>query len=589
MKFIAGMTLGDLIEAAQEGVERGERDTPAALTTRLDHFLKVCDAVSYAHSKGVIHRDLKPANVMIGPHREVYVMDWGICRLFGQEEPTLSINPGSPDTLSDDTGGNQTAYGTVIGTPRYMSPEQAQGDSASLGPHSDQCALGLILYELVCLRAPYAGSNVHAVLEAAAHGRRLPALDPHGRQISAPLRAIIDRATAFAPSQRYADVEALAQDVRRYLRGDAVLAMPDTLWQQAQRYVGRHRQQMLISLFGLIAVAALGTILLLQQHEREVEAAQMRESRISHLVESTVRQGDELQLRLLRLEGELDALASAATQLLLHGTPGAEVVRWAEHYADPALRPADFGPQPGYAQPVSLTYGVWTHPQGVERDQVQDDAQRLVNLLPYRNQLFAHARRTLGATRGNAGIDRMVLVLESGLAMVYPGRMLAASAEDHRQSDLYRAAQAAPAAIWGEPYRSSVDRAWLMPLGEALRDGDGQVLGVLWIDVSIEHIVRNLFAQPSDQDAVQLLDREGHVLASQRLLRAVGDTAHASAGRPLFDDPALLAAIRVSDVGAVESSIDGSEQIIAFDRIHPHGWVLINRRAAQGEVASGAP
>lgn len=579
MKFIQGRTLGDLIEDARAAARESRREPAGALPMRLEHFLKVCDAVEYAHAKGVMHRDLKPANVMIGPHHEIYVMDWGICRLFGQEEPAFAAA-----ALADHSGGGQTEYGAVIGTPRYMSPEQAQGRSEALGPRSDQCALGLILQELVTLAAPYAGNDVHAVLDAAAKGHRQPLVDPHGRRLPAPLRAIIDRATAVDPAGRYAGVAALAEDLRRYLRGEAVLAMPDTLWQQALRYVGRHRQQILLGVLGLLAIGALGFILLLQRHQIALDRQQQRAALLEIAVAETTRKGDELQLRLLRLEGELDALAASATQLLLHGVNATEPPRWREDYLDPLRRPADYGSHPGYAQPVSLEYGVWLSAPGVDRAAVESQAQRLMNLLRYRNALFAEIQATLGSE--GVGVGRLVLALESGLAMVYPGRAGVAPDFDPRRLPGYAAALDSTHASWGEPYVEAETGELLLPLAEALRDADGRPLGVVWIDVPVDHIVRNLLGDTAGDRQVQLLDADGHVLASQEVISRGRD---GNAPRQAFAGPGLRDVMQGSAVGAIEIEASGETKVVTYDRIHPLGWTLVETRPAARVFAGARP
>ena len=117
----------------------------------------MCDAIAYAHDRGVVHRDLKPANLMIGRHNEVYVMDWGICRLMAQpaaSDPAPGPSSKSPALapattgsisraeLSPEASHGETAYGAIVGTPLYMSPEQAHGRHTELDAKSDQCALG---------------------------------------------------------------------------------------------------------------------------------------------------------------------------------------------------------------------------------------------------------------------------------------------------------------------------------------------------------------------------------------------------------------------------------------------------------------
>ena len=574
MKLVEGRTLADYLQEARDAYVDGARpDEAHDLAARLEHFLKVCDAVDYAHGKGVIHRDLKPANVMIGAHREIYVMDWGICRLFGQDDPEAP----SSGALADSTGGNRTEFGSVVGTPRYMSPEQAQGRSDELGPRSDQCALGLMLFELATLRSPHDGDNALAVLEQAAHAKRAPLAHLfESRALPVPLRAIIERATHYEPSSRYASVRDFADDIRRFLRGEAVLALPDTLWQRAQRFVGRHRQGVLMSLFGVIALAACGFAALVWRHEQAQLAAQAREQGIHTLVDEVSQQGDRLQLRLLELRGEVSAMATASALLLQHAEPTADAtIYWNDDYRDASRRPPDFSAQPGFARPVSLEWAVWYAAPGVDRVSVVPLAQRLHALHSYRNELFALARDALGGGEYANGVAEVRLVLQQGLAMRYPGRLLDL-AEDERLAPWYLAAAAAGGPQWSRPYFNNEGDTVLLPLGEALRDSNGDVLGAFSIDLALDYIVHNLVRDESHEahHRLLLLDPDGNILAS----KGRGAALHPGAGvvelEP-FGDAALRHALATEEIGAVTTTAFGQPEIVAFDRIHPLGWVLV--------------
>ena len=177
MKLVEGRTFHALLNEARDFFAGGQwPDENRSLAQRLEHFLKVCDAMAYAHDKGAIHRDLKPANLMLGRHNEVYVMDWGLCRILRQSEdtpPDKSVVMSTPDVSGS---ASETRVGDVVGTPKYMAPEQAQGRNHELDARSDQCALGLILYEMVTLNPPYKGRRG---LRGAGERRRRQA--PSGR------------------------------------------------------------------------------------------------------------------------------------------------------------------------------------------------------------------------------------------------------------------------------------------------------------------------------------------------------------------------------------------------------------------------
>ena len=176
MPFIEGQTLQEAIDAFH-GDEASRRDPGRrALEFRglLQRFIAACNTMAYAHDQGVVHRDLKPSNIMLGPYGETLVMDWGLAKRLGTDDAggeaegdAPSPSP-SPDAL--------TATGAVLGTPHYMSPEQARGEPT--GPASDVFSLGLILYAILTGRSPYAdavlqgGDLLGAVREASGRRRR---------------------------------------------------------------------------------------------------------------------------------------------------------------------------------------------------------------------------------------------------------------------------------------------------------------------------------------------------------------------------------------------------------------------------------
>ncbi|MBN1854148.1 MAG: serine/threonine protein kinase [Pirellulales bacterium] len=171
MRFIKGKSLQSVIEAFhaadRPGRDPGERSL--ALRKLLGHFLNGCHAVGYAHSRGVLHRDLKPDNVILGDYGETLVVDWGLAKVVGQSEEVI---PGGEKALIARSGGDaqETRMGSAIGTPAYMSPEQAAGQIHRLGPATDIYALGATLYAILTGRSPVDASSQEEMLASAIVG-----------------------------------------------------------------------------------------------------------------------------------------------------------------------------------------------------------------------------------------------------------------------------------------------------------------------------------------------------------------------------------------------------------------------------------
>lgn len=228
MTEIRGRTLGEVIRALHQ-VSSGDRweTSRSGWTFRrvVEAFRKVCEAVAYAHSRGVLHRDLKPENIMLGAYGEVFVMDWGLARLHGQISEELDeLDRVRTGRREDDP--TRTRHGTVAGTPAYMAPEQARGELDRLGPRTDVYALGAMLYEILSGRAPFSGRDaVKKVVEGPPRplGERSwgPRSKPAtlGPPIPRALRLVCSKAMSRESEDRYADAGHLADALASWLEG----------------------------------------------------------------------------------------------------------------------------------------------------------------------------------------------------------------------------------------------------------------------------------------------------------------------------------------------------------------------------------
>jgi serine/threonine-protein kinase len=267
MRFIQGRTLSS---ACKDYHHKRSLGVARALDLRelLGALVAVCNAVAFAHSRGVIHRDLKGQNVVLGNFGEVIVLDWGLAKLKGSadEQP----NPVAV-TLTKSDSREETVHGQVLGTPGYMAPEQAEGRHKHADERTDVYGLGAILYEILTGRPPFEGGSTKEVLERIA--REPP---PRPRQLVAAtppaLEAICLKGLAKDPAERYVSAKTLSEDVQRYLADEPVEAYADPLSVRAGRWTRRHRAGALAGVAGMV-VATLclvaATVLLEASRERE--------------------------------------------------------------------------------------------------------------------------------------------------------------------------------------------------------------------------------------------------------------------------------------------------------------------------------
>jgi serine/threonine protein kinase/formylglycine-generating enzyme required for sulfatase activity len=279
MRLVRGQSLKEIFESERRELDGWNR------TRLLGVLLKACEALAYAHDKGVVHRDLKPSNIMVGRFGEVYVMDWGLARPlhapdlhvldFGLEQGPASTQIRS-DARGSDSSPGVTHAGDVLGTAEYMPPEQARSALSQIGKHSDVYSMGAVLYHLLCGHSPYQGGerrlNRHEVLARLLEGPPRPIEE---LAIDAPpeLLAICRKAMLRETHQRYATMLEFAEDLRAFLEHRVVRAYSTGTWAELSNWIARNRALAATAAIAAAVIVA-GTTFFLVQLGHEVDQKQ---------------------------------------------------------------------------------------------------------------------------------------------------------------------------------------------------------------------------------------------------------------------------------------------------------------------------
>jgi len=401
MRLVRGQTLARKL-AACRGLDERLR--------LLGAFWDLCNAIAFAHSRGVVHRDIKPDNVMVGEFGETVVLDWGLAKARGGVDLRAEELEAQARLLhAPDTG--KTLAGSALGTPAYMSPEQADGDLSRIDERSDVWGLGAVLFELLTGRPPFTGETPFEVV-----GKVMREAPPSARTLApeapAELCAVVEKALQRAPDARYASARKLAEEVGAYMTGRRVGAYEYSSWELLRRFVARNRAAAVAGVAVLATIlVALGFVWRAWQGESAARAREHDQHLIARLryAEAAGKEAERLLGEKKHLSARVFAAASLAANPANPRAPDAdpdfggrwpEAERWRLRAAAVALG-ADLGPVARLA---------WTWPA---RDLISELA------LSPDGRLLALTETTRGLTLLDLQTRSPVLRLREGARITY--------------------------------------------------------------------------------------------------------------------------------------------------------------------------
>ena len=298
MRFVEGPTLADAIKHYHD-----HPPDPVVFLRLIQTTIQICQTVAFAHSRGVIHRDLKPQNVLLGKFGETLVVDWGLAKVVGRSEADAE-DPISEATLQPQSGGSnesETQMGSAVGTPAYMSPEQAAGRWNVIDHRSDIYGLGAVLYTVLTGKAPIEKGDWPEMNQKIQRGQiTRPTKVKEG--VSKAIEAICLKAMMVEPAGRYPSAIALAADIEHWLADEPVSAFPESMVGRVRRWGKRNRTVVnAAGLFLIVSVIGLsiGAVLLQRagaetEHQRQASVSAQRKAEAINrfLVDDLLKQAD---------------------------------------------------------------------------------------------------------------------------------------------------------------------------------------------------------------------------------------------------------------------------------------------------------
>jgi serine/threonine-protein kinase len=607
MQLLEGRTMAEYIRdaAAAPREARGMRGE-YSLKERLGRLLGVCEAIHFAHERGVIHRDLKPDNVMLGRFREVYVMDWGLARVTAAGGTIVEANgevPAAPPhavaassvvadakveselttsptiAVSSDSSAESpmaTRQGDVMGTPQYMSPEQALGMLHRVGPATDQYALGIMLHELATLLPARSHTSTTVALSEAVLGRLAPPVDAEGVAIHPALQAIVARATQREPNDRYASVNELAADIRRFVRDEPVSVYPEGLARRTIRLAARRPvlSMAVLSFCGFLASAAIiaGVVRDAQQTKRQ---AFVLENTRRVLIAVTDR-AHAVDVELSDRAADVQAVAAATAELLDRDvaslTPSSGPA--------PALVPsAAYGGAGVSFEGIAITW-----PGKEAQVPAPDSARKLGLLAPWLRRTLVDAlpaaerdggipAQDRGLLAAHSALSRAFIGLEDGTFAQFPARDVAANI-DARARPWYRMGRANRELHWTRPIADTSKRTVRITAILGMHS-HGDFIGVAGADMRVSTLAQELRLDLPGFQRAYLVTEDGKIAVSEGLERemlAVVSDVYRDLPLPQVDVPELAARIARGEHGGYLTS---GQRLLVFARLISPPWTYV--------------
>jgi serine/threonine-protein kinase len=549
-----------------------------SLKERIGTLLGVGEAIHFAHEHGVIHRDLKPANVMLGRHREVYVMDWGIARVLGSPIDMARERQAADGGNGSTAGASSmaTRQGEVMGTAQYMPREQALGQIDRVGPAADQYAIGVMLQELATLRPARSHTDLMKALAQAVQNKLEEPIDLAGKPLHPALLAIIQRATRAEPDARYPSVREMTEDLRRFIRDEPVSVYREGVARKLAREAARRPSLAfaIVSLLGFIASVAVVGAVVHDARKTERQARQLEKMR--RVLIAVSGRAHLVDVELSDLAADVKAVGAATIELLERG--GTEFDR--KPPVLPPLAPSEaYG---GAAESFDSIVIAW--PGQAPGAELPLAAAKLVHVdrwlracvvdaLPDSDRHSSPSTQAAALVAGRSALLRGFVGLSDGSFVQYPAREVLPD-HDPRKRPWYTMASRDKELHWTRPVVDVARKTLRISALLGLRSRD-QFLGVAGCDVRVSSFAKKLRLDLPGFRQAYLVTEDGKIAVSETLeanMLAKVTNPDEELDLPPVDDPELARRIAGSEDGGY---VESGDRLLVFSKLVSPKWTYV--------------
>ena len=549
MKLISGHTLSAYLKNIVKIYEdKGIRhfDEPRSLRNRLEIFLKICEALEYAHARKIIHRDLKLENVMIGKHRETYVTDWGLAMHLKDAENLKKIN----------------------GTPGFIAPEVLTTHKADV--RSDIYSLGIILFELVTLSPAFSDTDLAALLNRVKAGQHAPLRHRFGCRIDADLKAIIRKAIAVDPERRYQTVGDFSEDIRRYLTNRETIANPDNIFGKVCRWGVNHRRGMLLATMTVLLLGIASVARMLHKEILWTQERRFRDHAVGDAYGKVVFTTNRLEKRLSDIETRLEQMRLnmlfSNLKVKTQSRDGWKLFVPLETYR--TAPPASYQYAKSYGHPVDPN-GICAINYLTNRPVVPENLKHFGNTALYMREAVLNTRRVAISEKEaetkllevGSPLRKIYFSLADGTFALYPGGTAEFPPGYHPPSRPWykQAMEADGRIIWCGPYEDSGVHKDQMLTCTVRIDADKKFVGIAAVDFSLTMLAHQLL-DPTDDSAKYVLEKMLIAPSGKVIFRMVPPERKT---KPFSDDE-LIRRMLKKKFGTLLTKSEDGEVLLAF-------------------------